>query len=230
MDLVIVGIKYNKWKNTVWKGQIIPIEIDRSEAHGYQGRYTVKIYGKILGLFPKNQEKLPIGTKIFAILHTYQNHVKATLVDKPINWIFPFSEGSQDCFSSEFLSKFDDMILGIDFYRFQEESSPIKFHEWLLRMGLDENSVDEKVVGQYLCFQAWLADQAQSFEDKYDDEEVEKYKEYCRQEKELLEAEQSLMIWEFQQEEIRRNYGENASMDEYGVIFNDDGEYIGMYY
>jgi len=31
MELTIIGIQYRKWKDTQWKGQILPIEIDYSE-------------------------------------------------------------------------------------------------------------------------------------------------------------------------------------------------------
>ena len=44
MEFSIVGIRFNKWKNTDWKGQIVPLEVIRSEIPKYQGRHAVTMY------------------------------------------------------------------------------------------------------------------------------------------------------------------------------------------
>jgi hypothetical protein len=236
IELNVIGIKYNKWQRTIWQGKVVPLEIDRSDIPKYEERSVVKIYGKVLGLLPKQQERLPIGSKVFGSLWTSNNYVKIKLVNKPIDWLTSFADNSTKYFSSEFLNSLDDQDYeNEDDYtsvRLDKNSTPIRFHEWLLRVGIDENSVNETVVRRYLNFRSWLVEICQSSEDNYGDDEFHKYKEYCIKEEEFIkaqvEADEIFAEWEFENNRIIAEYGDGAWISEEGAVFNDDGEWIGI--
>ena len=232
----ICGVEHHKWKNVRWKGQIMPIKIVYSERPDYKGRHEVKIYNKLLGIVPKDHEqKLPVGCSAFMALNTDISatgkiYVKGKVVDKPLKYQFPFAENSYECFSDKFIYALHNQSQGTssDIYFFEEECHPIQFYEWLLRMKIDEEIVDESVVIQYLSFRDWLIEIHQFSEEDYGDEDTEKYKEYCNQEKESAEAEEAFSRWEFGQDRLSQEYSEGAWVDEHGTVFNDDGEWIGM--
>ena len=203
----ICGVEHHKWKNVCWKGQIMPIKIVYSERPDFKGRHEVEIYNKLLGVIPRNQEKLPVGCSAFMALNTDRSangkiYIKGKVVDKPLKYQFPFAENSYEWFSDKFISALHNQSQGtsLDIYFFEEECHPIQFYEWLLRMKIDEEIVDESVVIQYLSFRDWLIEIHQSLEEDYGDEDIEKYKEYCNQEKESAEAEEAFSRWEFEQD------------------------------
>ena len=195
----ICGVEHHKWKNVCWKGQIMPIKIVYSERSDYKGRHEVKIYNKLLGVIPKDHEqKLPVGCSAFMALNTNSSatrkiHVKGKVVDKPLKYQFPFAENSYEWFSDKFISALHNQSQGTssDIYFFEEECHPNQFYEWLLRMKIDEEIVDESVVIQYLSFRDWLIKIHQPSEEDYGDEDIEKYKEYCNQEKESASVEET---------------------------------------
>ena len=195
----ICGVEHHKWKNVRWKGQIMPIKIVYSERPNYKGRHEVKIYNKLLGVIPKDHEqKLPVGCSAFMALNTDSSatgkiYVKGKVVDKPPKYQFPFAENSYEWFSDKFISALHNQSQGTssDIYFFEEECHPNQFYEWLLRMKIDEEIVDESVVIQYLSFRDWLIKIHQPSEEDYGDEDIEKYKEYCNQEKESASAEET---------------------------------------
>lgn len=206
MELTIIGIKDHKWERTCWKGQIVPLEFKRSEIPGYEGRHAVEVYGKVLGLLPDDQQKLPFGCRVFATLHTYQNYVKAQIVDEPSVWGIPIFYDSPEDFSDEFLDKLDERG---DWWNsmttFRDECSPIHFYEWSIRTGIDINSVDLDTILRYLGFRQWLLTIQHSSEYSYGDEAIEGYKKYCMEEEQLCKAENAYLDWEFEKTESMLN-------------------------
>ncbi|MGK7937927.1 MAG: hypothetical protein AB4206_19345 [Xenococcaceae cyanobacterium] len=225
MEFSIVGIRFNEWKNTCWKGQVVPLEVIRSKIPKYEGRQAVTIYDQVLGLIPTNQEKLPIGCRVFATLNTCKNHVKAKVVDKPYDWLSPFSDDSDEYFfSDEFLSDMEDQLCYSELYSaFTKQCSPIRFHEWLLRMGKDEKNVDSSIAYEFMHFREWIETE-QNNHLFCGDKQIQAYKEYCKKEKEIASWD-SLNA----NTDIEEEYGRGAWMDEEGAIFDDDGECVGIY-
>lgn len=192
IELLVVGIKYNKWKNKVWKGQVVLIEIERSNIPKYGNRSAVKIYGKVLGLLSKDREKLPVGSSFFANIWTYNNCAKIKLVDKPVDWLAALSDSSKNFFSSDFLNSLDtwdyedeDDYAGVFL---DNNSTPQRFHEWLIREEIDDKVVEEATVRRYQKFIRWLVETHKVAEDEYGDEEITEYRKKCFEEEKLIKA------------------------------------------
>jgi hypothetical protein len=251
-DFIVVGIKYNQWKNTIWKNQIVEIEVDRSNVLNYENRQLVLINGKALGFTTLECKKIPFGCKVFARLETVKNHVKFVACDRPIDWLNEFQDSKINVCSKDFLcevwegsfllSKYEDNrdindppLYDISDMLAQEDIRPRYLYEWLIRLGLTEEEIELEILERYRQFRSWLICNNLS-EDNYGDEHIEKYDIYLeelkikRQKEQGSEEEvyQSIINWREEQDSIEAEYGRGATVDEYGAVFNDDGEWIGM--
>lgn len=191
---VVIGIKYNHWKNTVWKGQIVEIEIDRTNIPKYKDRQLVLINGKALGMMTADQKKIPFGCKVFASLETFENHVKVRVDDRPIDWLSEFKDSQSANFSQDFLdrisqehsNKWDPDGMDPEFIhgRFdtscelEENTAPKYLYEWLIRVGLDEKNMQLEVLEKYIDFRLWLINSRKLSEDNYEDEHIKEYESY----------------------------------------------------
>lgn len=223
MFFLIIGIKYNHWKNTQWEGDIVPVEIKRSEIPKCEGRHEVRVYNKVLGMLPKNKKKLPFGSSFFASLWSCNNYIKMELVDKPVDWL--------DNVVDMIYSSIDYYEDGIDAEKAEfinNNVDPIRVHEWLIREGRNYEELEITNLDEYLDFRNWLIEIERLSEDRYGDEALEKYGEHYLREEELLEAEDTVneLVSDWEQEKIEQEYGKGAYKDSWGVVFNDDGECI----
>ncbi len=246
VDYTIVEISDNKWKNTVWKSQIIPVEIGLSKyVPNYGYRHSVLINGKILGLISLGEEKLPVGSVDFASIETQEEYVKITLVDKPIDWLCDFKDSENDELSQDFLDRMGWQEDDLDYYHYETEDealarvsdledgvTPQYLYEWLIRMSISEKNIKIETIDNYLGFRYWLINTKKMSEDQYGDEEIQAYKEKCDEQIRVAKAQEEALnyadhyLWE--KERIEDDYGRGARIDEYGAVFNDDGEWIGM--
>lgn len=218
---IIVGIKYNEWKNTVWKGQVVEVEIDRSNILKYEDRQLVLINGKVLGMMDSKQKKIPFGCKIFASLETSKNHVVMTVVDRPIDWLSEFADNKGNDFSADFrdniyqtsiekwgigdifMNSFGEAISTV---YFTGKPTPKKLYEWLIRVGLNEKNIQLETMKKYMDFRKWLIIDCELSDDNYDDEHIKEYEMYLgnvkarQQENEEMsridDLERSLQDWE----------------------------------
>lgn len=186
---VVIGIKYNKWKNTVWKGQIVEIEIDRTNIPKYKDRQLVLINGKALGMMTVDQKKIPFGCKVFASLETFENHVKVRVDDRPVDWLSEFKDSQSANFSQDFLNRIsqehskerslDNMNLDTNpAYTIDENIKPKYLYEWLIRVGISEKDIQAEVLEKYVNFRLWLAGNRELSEDNYEDEHIREYEIY----------------------------------------------------
>jgi len=239
MQFNVIGIKYWKWQNTIWKGIILPIEIDHPEISEYKNRHLVKIYGKGLGLIPRDQENLPIGTQVFAKLENKNNYVLVTLVDKPVGWKPFLYDGFPNIISEEAANELYDPYfakeaLGDNYF----DPINLRFHEWIIRRGYDPDHYERLEDGndsdiyKYTNFRYWLSEIHKVFENEYDDRDLKLYEEYVEREirkQEILDR----IGWEWESEqdermEIESQYGKGAYMDESGAVFSDEHEFLGI--
>lgn len=186
---VVIGIKYNKWNNTVWKGQVVEIEIDRTDLPKYKDRQLVLINGKALGMMTADQKKIPFGCKVFASLETFENHVKVRVDDRPIDWLSEFKKSKSDEFSQDFLDRISQEHSnkwnpdGIDTDNniervIEENTNPIYLYEWLIRVGICEKNIQLETLEKYINFRSWLTGSRDLSEDNYEDEHIKEYESY----------------------------------------------------
>jgi hypothetical protein len=243
-EYTVVEISDNKWKNTVWKSQIIPVEIRLSKyVPNYGYRHSVLVNGKVLGLIALGEENLPVGSVDFASIETQGEYVKVKLVDKPIDWLCELKDSENDELSQDFLDSMGWQEESIHYYETEDTAlarlsdledgvTPQYFYEWLIRMGLNEKNITVETVEDYLGFRSWLIRTQKISESQYGDEEIQAYKEKCDEQRRIAKAEQEALdyaddyLWEKQR--IEDDYGRGARIDEYGAVFNDDGECIGI--
>lgn len=186
---VVIGIKYNKWNNTVWKGQVVEIEIDRTDIPKYKDRQLVLVNGKALGMMTADQKKIPFGCKVFASLETFENCVKVRVDDRPIDWLSGFKKSKSDEFSQDFLNRiYQEEAKVWNPYELdpenniacviEENTKPRYLYEWLIRVGVSEKDIQLEILEKYVNFRSWLTGNRELSEDNYEDEHIKEYESY----------------------------------------------------
>jgi hypothetical protein len=190
IEFIVVDVNNNKWKNTVWTGRVVEIEIGYLNVFKRDRIRSILINGKTLGLIALEKIVLPIGCKLFANIEVCDGRLNVKAIDKPDNWIANIKDNRCDSFSSDFFdvccSKSDDSdrIDEARLQRIKDGISPHFFYEWIIRSGLDDKYISKEVIDRYIAFRDWLDTATKSHEFTYGNDEIQQYKDYSNELKE----------------------------------------------
>jgi hypothetical protein len=190
IEFIVVDVNNNKWKNTVWTGRVVEIEIGYLNVSDRDRIRSILINGKTLGLIALEKIVLPIGCKLFANIEVCDGRLSVKAIDKPDNWIANIKDSKCNSFSDEFLDiccqkndNFDDSGTA-RLERIKDGVSPDSFYEWIIREGLDDRYISKEIIDRYLAFRDLLYTVTKSHESTYGDDEIQQYKDYSNEPKE----------------------------------------------
>jgi hypothetical protein len=239
LNLIVIDVSSNKWKNTPWnKERIVQIEIGYTTILGNDHLRSVLINGKTLGLIALETTIMPIGSRLFASIEACDGCLYIKALDKPDNWIANIKDSEYNCLSTDIISTCWDEDDDYDrtgearLERMENQVLPDFFYEWIIRSGLDDRYISRDIIDIYFAFIDWLYFVAKSDEFTYGDDEIQQYEDYCEQIKKndrlMAEAADDHFNWNSEKNRIESDYGRGARIDNYGAVFDSDGEWVGM--